>query len=380
MTQTTDVLVVGGGMAGASCAHFLALAGVAVTVLEREEQPGYHSTGRSAALFSETYGPVLVRKLSTASRPFLIDPPDGFTEHPLLAPRGLMTLGEPGQEEAIAAAVAAGRANGARVEALDGAQIRDVVPILREGVFVAGALEPDAMDIDVHALHQGFLRGLKKAGGRVVCDAEIVSAARENGAWSLRTRRGETFSAPVVVNAAGAWTDVVAELAGVAPLGLTPKRRTGIMIDLPAGVDARRWPLTGDLAETFYVKPDASRLMLSPADATPVPPQDVQPEELDVAMAIDRLMQVTTLEIGRPGETWAGLRSFVPDGEPTAGWAADADGFFWLAGQGGYGIQTAAGLGRFAAACVQGAPVPADLTALGLSVETLSPRRLSAAA
>lgn len=379
MTQTADVLIIGAGMAGASCGYFLAQAGVSVTLLEREEQPGYHSTGRSAALFSETYGPPLVRKLSTASRAFLLDPPDGFAAHPLLTPRGLMVLGEPGQEDAIAAAVAEGQANGARVEPLDAHQIRDIVPILRDGAFSGGSFEPDAMDIDVHALHQGFLRGLKAAGGRVVCRAEVETLRRAEGTWTAGTRQGDSFAAPIVVNAAGAWADVVAELAGLAPLGLTPKRRTGIMLDLPPEIATGGWPLTGDLGETFYIKPDAGRVMLSPADATPVPPQDVQPEELDVALAVDRLMRVTTLEITRPGETWAGLRSFVPDGEPTAGWAADGDGFFWLAGQGGYGIQTAAGLGRASAACLRGAALDPDLTALGLTVETLSPRRLSAA-
>jgi len=155
---------------------------------------------------------------------------------------------------------------------------------------------------------------------------------------------------------------------------LQPKRRTGIMIDLPPGLDASAWPMTADIAETFYFKPDAGRLMLSPADATPVPAQDVQPEELDIALAVDRFMQVTTVEVRRPGETWAGLRSFVPDGEPVAGWAPDGDGFFWLAGQGGYGIQTAAGLGRFAAAAVQGAAIPDDIAALGITAEALAPR------
>lgn len=380
MTQTCDVLVVGAGMAGASCGYFLARAGVSVVVLEREEQPGYHSTGRSAALFSETYGPSLVRKLSTASRAFLTAPPDGFAEHPLLGPRGLLVMGEPGEEDAIAAAVAEGRANGARVDALDERQLREVVPVLREGVFVGGCHEPAAMDIDVHALHQGFLRGLKAAGGRVVCRAEVETLTRAGDTWTARTRQGDSFSAPVIVNAAGAWADVVAGLAGIAPLALTPKRRTGIMLDMPPGVDFSSWPLTADLRESFYIKPDAGRVMLSPADATPVPPQDVQPEELDVALAVDRLMQVSTLNIQRPGETWAGLRSFLPDGEPAAGWAPEDCGFFWLAGQGGYGIQTAAGLGRAAAALVRGAALEADLTALGLSAEALSPRRLSAAA
>jgi D-arginine dehydrogenase len=178
-----------------------------------------------------------------------------------------------------------------------------------------------------------------------------------------------------MVNAAGAWADVTAEQAAVAPLGVVPKRRTGVMIDLPTGTDPGGWPLTADLGETFYFKPDAGRLMLSPADATPTAPQDAQPEIEDVATVIERFMEVTTVEVERPGETWAGLRSFVADGEPVAGYAPDAEGFFWLAGQGGYGIQTAVGMGRAACALVQGQPLPAEMSALGLVADHLAPNR-----
>jgi D-arginine dehydrogenase len=183
------------------------------------------------------------------------------------------------------------------------------------------------------------------------------------------------YVAPLLVIAAGDWADVIAEQAGGRRIGLVPKRRTAVMVDLPAGTDPGGWPLTGDLAETFYFKPDAGRLMLSPADATPTAPQDVQPEIEDVATVIERFMEVTTVEVERPGETWAGLRSFVADGEPVAGHAPDLDGFFWLAGQGGYGIQTAVGLGRLAAALAQGRSLPADLAGLGLTAEALAPDR-----
>ena len=179
----------------------------------------------------------------------------------------------------------------------------------------------------------------------------------------------------MVVDAAGAWADEVAGLAGVRRLGLTPKRRTAVMLDLPAGTDPAAWPLTADLGESFYFKPDAGRLMLSPADATPVPAQDVQPEIEDVATVIERFMEVTSVEVERPGETWAGLRSFLPDGEPVAGFAPDADGFFWLAGQGGYGIQTAAAMGRAAAALAQRREMPADMARLGISAAALAPDR-----
>ncbi|MDZ7747821.1 MAG: FAD-dependent oxidoreductase [Halofilum sp. (in: g-proteobacteria)] len=379
MIQRADVLILGGGMAGASAGYFLAHAGMHVLLLEREAQPGYHSTGRSAALFSETYGPRLIRKLSTASRALLSDPPADFAlEHPVLAPRGLLELATADELGHVDAMVAERRANGAAVERLDADAVRAVVPILRAGVFAAGVYEPDAMDIDVAALHHGFLRGFRHAGGTVATSAEAEGIERDGGgAWRVTTRRGADYAAPVLVNAAGAWADVVAEQAGVRPLGLIPKRRTAVMIDLPAGTDPGAWPLAGDCAASFYFKPDAGRLMLSPVDETPVAPQDVQPEIEDVATVIERFTEVTTVAVERPGETWAGLRSFVADGEPVAGYAPDAAGFFWLAGQGGYGIQTAAAMGRLAAALVQGGELPGDMTGLGLAAAELAPDRPS---
>lgn len=375
MSADADILIVGAGMAGASAGYFLAREGARVLLLEREEQPGYHATGRSAALFSETYGPPLVRRLSTAGRSFLSDPPPGFTEHPLLGSRGLLVLGTAPEAGRIDALVEESRAGGAAVERLDAAGLVARVPILQPGIFDAGALEPEAMDIDVAALHQGFLRGLRASGGEVAKNAEAERIDRVGGVWRVTTRHGVVHEAPVLVNAAGAWADQIARQAGVRPVGLVPKRRTAVMIDLPPGIDPGGWPLTGDLAETFYFKPDAGRLMLSPADATPTAPQDAQPEIEDVATVIERFMAVTTIEVERPGETWAGLRSFVADGEPVAGYAADAEGFFWLAGQGGYGIQTAPGLGRLVAALVQRHALPVELTRLGLAAEALSPDR-----
>lgn len=375
MTQTADIIIIGAGMAGASAGYALAGEGVQVVLLEREPQPGYHSTGRSAALFSESYGPDAIRKLSTASRAFLESPPDGFARHELLTPRGQIAAAGSEQADAVAEQVALGRANGAEIAYLDEAAIRDAVPIIRPGVFAAGAYEPGAMDMDVHALHQGFLRGLRRAGSRVVTDAEAVTIERGDGVWRITTWSGERWQAPIIVNAAGAWADAVARLAGVRPIGLTPRRRTAVTLDLPPGVDASGWPLLADMAETFYFKPDAGRLLLSPADATPVAPQDVQPEILDVATVIERFTEVTSVAVERPASTWAGLRSFVSDGEPVAGYAPDAEGFFWLAGQGGYGIQTAPAMGRLCAALVQRASWPDDFQRLGLTAGALAPDR-----
>lgn len=378
MSSSADVIIVGAGIAGASAGYSLVQDGASVIVLERESQPGYHSTGRSAALFSEIYGPASIRKLSSLSRNFLETPPDEYFDGPILSPRGEISLGSSEQVSQVDALVREGRANGARVLSLDEAQIREAVPILKPGLFVAGAFEPGAMDIDVHALHQGFLRGLRRAGAVLVTDAEVVRADRRAALWELRGAGGETWTAPVVVNATGAWADVFARFAGVSPIGLTPRRRTALTLDLPPALDAHDWPLAGDIDERFYFKPDAGRLLLSPGDATPVAPQDVQPEELDVALAIDRFEQATTLTVQRPTSIWAGLRSFVDDGEPVLGYAPDADGFFWLAGQGGYGIQTAPAMGQACSILIGQRTWPGAWSELGLLAHTLSPARISA--
>jgi D-arginine dehydrogenase len=246
---------------------------------------------------------------------------------------------------------------------------------------VAGAVfEPDAADIDVHALHQGYLRGVKRHAGRVVTDADVVALERRDGAWHVRTRDGIEWQAPLVVNAAGAWCDVVARLAGVRPIGLVPKRRSAFVFAPPAGVDASRWPTFVSADETWYVKPEASGTLIgSPANADPVEPQDVQPEELDIAMAIDRIQAWTTLEIRRPSRTWAGLRSFVADGDLVGGFDPDAEGFFWLAAQGGYGIQTSAAMGEACAALAVGDALPERIARFGVTAPMLSPARLRAA-
>jgi D-arginine dehydrogenase len=230
------------------------------------------------------------------------------------------------------------------------------------------------MDMDVHAIHQGFLRGAKAAGAQLVCGAGILSIWRTGDLWCVDTPAGQ-FSAPVLVNAAGAWCDELATLAGVQTVGLSPKRRTAFTCDAPAGCDISHWPLVMDVQESFYFKPDAGVLLISPANQDPVCPQDVQPEEIDVAIAVDRVETATTLRIRQVRRKWAGLRTFAADKTPVVGFAPDAPGFFWLAGQGGYGIQTAPAMGELAAALVQGLPVPAALTALGVRAEDVSAAR-----
>lgn len=374
--QDTDFLVIGAGIAGASVAWSLARHG-RVVVLERESHPGYHSTGRSAAMFIEGYGPPQVRALTRASRAFLESPPEGFADVPILSPRGVMLVAPPESAPALDAhaAMLAGLSAGAR--RLDAAEACALVPVLRREAIVGATLESDAADIDVDALHQGFLRGVARRGGRIVCDAEVLGLARRDGRWRASTSRGD-FHAPVVVNAAGAWADAVGALAGAGPIGLQPKRRAAFVFTAPDGVDPRAWPVFGGIDEDWYVKPDAGALLGSPANADPVPPHDVQAEELDVAIGIDRIQTMTTLEIRRPKRVWAGLRSFVADGELVGGWDARAEDFFWVAAQGGYGIQTAPAMGEACASLLTGRSLPAALATFGVSTDALSPARLAA--
>jgi D-arginine dehydrogenase len=372
--QSTDVLIIGAGMAGASAAYFLA-SHRRVVLLEREAQPGYHATGRSAAMYSETYGNATVRALTTASKPFYFDPPKGFSDYALVTPRGSLIVGAATDQTQLRAVWQELRTLVPNVQWWTQAEILQHVPVLRPELAHCGVFEPDAMDMDVHAIHQGFLRGAKAAGAQLVCGAGVQQVHHEAGGWRVDTPAG-SFVAPVLINAAGAWCDELAQLAGVVTVGLVPKRRTAFTTEAPAGCDISTWPLVIDARETFYFKPDAGVLLVSPANEDPVRAQDVQPEELDVAIAVDRVETATTLQIRQVRRKWAGLRSFVADKTPVVGFAPDAPGFFWLAGQGGYGIQTAPAMGELAAALVQGLPVPADMASLGVREQDLAAGRL----
>ncbi len=374
--EQVDVLVVGAGIAGASIAYFLA-PHVRVVVLERESHPGYHSTGRSAALFSETYGTPQVRALSRASRAFLQKPPAGFAELPILSPRGALMVGGPGDGARLEAELEAMRRIVPEVRRVAARDVLAAVPVLRPEAIGDAILEPGACDIDVHVLHQGFLRGMKARGGTLACDAGVDAIERDAGGWTVHAG-GRAWRAAILVDAAGAWADVLARLAGVRPIGLQPKRRTAFTFAPPGGVDVRRWPMFLALDESWYVKPDAGVLLGSPANADPVEPHDVQAEELDVAIAIDRIQAATTMTIRRPIRVWAGLRSFVADGDLVGGPAPDAPSFVWTAAQGGYGIQTCAAMGEACAALARGAPIPAHLADHGIDRAMLSAARLHA--
>jgi D-arginine dehydrogenase len=370
-----DVIVIGAGIAGASVAYELA-ATRRVLLLERESQPGYHTTGRSAALFTETYGNAVMRALTRASKPLLAAPPAGFASAPLLSPRGTLLVARAEQLPALQRARAECSALVDNLAWWSAEEVRARVPCFAPGQAAAGLFEPDAMDIDVHALHHGFLRGLRARDGVLVCNAGVHALARYGGHWRVQTSTGE-FAAPQLVNAAGAWADEIGRLAGARPIGLAPMRRTAITFDPPAGASVERWPAVIDIDEQWYFKPDAGRILASPADETPSLPCDAQPDEYDVALLIDRLTRCTTLQVPRIRARWAGLRSFVADRTVVAGFDDEAPGLFWLAGQGGYGIQTAPAVARAAAALIDGRPLPADIAGLGVDAESLSPRRPS---
>ena len=369
-----DFLVIGGGIAGVSAAAWLARRGRTI-VLERESQPGYHATGRSAALYTEHYGNAAVRALTRASGRFLKAPPTGFTEHPVLTPRGLLFLARSDQRAALAALENEMREAGAAPKALTWPEATALVPILSPGYGAAALLDPDAMDIDVHGLLQGYLRAFRRAGGRLVPDAGVAALDRSGGMWIAATSR-ERFAAPVLIDAAGAWADDLAALAGLPPLAIAPLRRSLATVAAPEGLPISDWPMVNDVEERFYIKPDAGRLLLSPGDETPSPACDAQADDLDIALAVDRVERATVLKVRRILRSWAGLRSFAPDRTPVVGFDPLAEGFFWLAGQGGYGIQTSAALGPLAAALAAGERPPAEIAAEGIEVAALSPARL----
>ncbi|NUH66844.1 FAD-binding oxidoreductase [Sulfitobacter sp. S0837] len=364
-----DCIVIGAGIAGASVAAELST-DRRVLLLERESQPGYHTTGRSAALFTVAYGPKVIRALSRASAAFFNDPASPYLDHPLLEPRGAVFLARQDQQTSLRRTA---EELGAHVTPLTGAEIETLVPLLRKGYATGGLRDASAADIDVNGLHQHYLKTFRAAGGVLQTKAEVLSL-RKAGDWQVETPQGQ-FHAPVIVNAAGAWADVIAKLAGLTPVGLTPKRRTALTVAPPDGMVPDRWPMVVDIDEQFYLKADAGKLLISPADATPSPPCDAQPEELDVAICIDRIETAFNINLRRIESRWAGLRSFVPDGDPAAGYDPEGEGFFWLAGQGGYGIQTAPALARTAAALLRGEDIPGDIAAEGVTVEALARSR-----
>lgn len=362
----TDVLVIGAGMAGAGAAAHVA-GHLRVAHVEMEDRPGYHTTGRSAAIFIQNYGGPTIRALSRASAKMFEQADKALFPTPLLSPRGMLNVcGEDGiahHDELVSLS------EGLRQITPDEAVA--MVPILRREAIAAASYEEDARDIDVASLHQGFLKQARQAGGSLHLKSPVLRGERKGGRWIVETASHE-ISATTVVNAAGAWADQVAKSFGVAPIGLQPMRRSMAVLPAPDGYDIRRWPLVGDAAETWYAKPDGGRLFVSPSEEIPVDPHDAFVDDMILAEGLHRFEQAVTVPVTHVERSWAGLRTFAPDRTPVAGYDRTADGFFWLAGQGGYGIQTAPALSWLAGQLIRRASLPAEMEAL---VPALSPDR-----
>ncbi|HEY1142528.1 MAG TPA: FAD-binding oxidoreductase [Sphingomicrobium sp.] len=368
--KTPDILVIGGGIAGLSAASALA-AHAKVTVLEAEEAVGYHSSGRSATMLHFALGDPFVRALTLASRPFFDAPPAAFTEVPLGKRRAVLVHAR-AEEVGALEQLQAGIAPFAELDRVDEAGIREVCPAIRtgEGGSVAGLLDRKGIHLDPHALLQGHVRELRRSGGDIVTGARVRTIERRGSSWEVSTEQGDGFSAPVVVNAAGAWADGIANLAGVAPIGLTPLRRTIITFDAPAGTDVSDWPFARTVTEELYFAPEGGRLFASPMDEVPSDACDAQPDEYEVALAAHRVEQRTTLKVDRIHSRWAGLRTFAPDRHPVAGFDPRAEGFFWLAGQGGFGLQTSPVMAAITRSLITGSSWP---------IEAIAPQELSPA-
>jgi D-arginine dehydrogenase len=369
-----DFVLVGAGIAGASLAYELAQC-ASVCLIEAEARPGFHATGRSAALFAPSYGGAEIRALTRASRGFFDFPPAGFCTHPLLTERGCLYIARADQSIQLQRMVAAIRQSGGSIAMIDIEQALSRVPRIRRGYLAAAAWDSDAKDIDVDALHQGFLRGARSAGARLVTATKASRIQRRHGVWSIELG-DTTVSAPVLVNAAGAWGDELAQACGAQRIGLRALRRTALLVDPPADVDVRRWPAVIDAAEEFYFKPEVAQLLLSPADETSQPPGDAHPEDLDIAIGVDRVQAALNIDVRRINHSWAGLRTFTADRVPVVGFDPRTEGLFWCAGQGGYGIQTAPALARTAAALAKHENLPSDVAVEGLTEANLSPQRL----
>lgn len=367
-------IVIGAGIAGASAAWALAEHG-SVILVEQAASAGYHASGRSASVLSETSGHRVVCALAASSRSFFESPPAGFADHPLLSPRGLLWVGALAESSRLDELARASRAVAPSVRRLAPADVLALMPHFREqAISGGGTFEPEAMAIDTDALLQGFLRGLRNRHGRVITTCEALALRRDDDLWEV-TSSEQTLRAPIVVNAAGAWGDVVARRAGIQPLGLQPRRRTALIATL-ADVDPR-WPLVMDVAGNFYFEPEPGGLLVSPADETVSDPCDARAEELDVAVALDRVRDATTLPLRAVRRAWAGLRTFSPDSAPVIGEDPSAPGFWWLVGQGGGGIKTAPAMAQTLTAMVYGEPLPAAIRDRLVGEGDLSPGRFA---
>lgn len=365
----TDVAIIGSGIAGVGLAAQIA-GDCRVTILEQESRPAYHSTGRSAAIFIRNYGNAPIRALSRASVAFFEAPDAALFASPLISQRGLLYVaneeGMPHHQELL------DQADGMQAIAVD--EAISMVPILKREWVVAAAYEHDAQDIDVHALQEGWLRKARASGMTLWTDAPLTKAEHSGGKWLIETPKGR-LRADVIVNAAGAWADTVAQNCGLPGLGVQPMRRSIAVLPGPDNLDISRWPLVSDSADGWYCKPEAGKIYVSPSEEIPVEPHDAFVDDMILAEGLDRFEQATTYSVTRVERSWAGLRSFAPDRTPIAGFDDRADGFFWLAGQGGYGIQTSPALSRLAGQLIRRLQPEGDVAGV---VAALSPNRFAA--
>jgi D-arginine dehydrogenase len=374
--QTFDVAIIGGGIAGISLAYFLSPYR-SVVVLERETALGYHSTGRSAAEFVLRYNADEVCTLATIAKDFFDSPPNGFSDIPLLKQRGGVMIANAEKASRLEEILRAELAFTPELEPLDEEELLRRAPILKPGYAAVAFYDPNFWDIEVESLLQGYVKGARRNGAEIRERHDVVSARHDGSAWTIETSSG-AVQAKTVVNAAGGWADPMAEIFAVKSLGIIPHRRTAVTVDLPEGIDASSLPEINEIDEDFYMKPDAGRLLASPADATPCEPGDVQPEELDIAWAAHYIEEATTVPVRRIAKSWAGMRSFSPDRLPVIGFAPEHPDFFWLAGQGGYGILTSPALGALAASLLTGGPLPEGFRAQALDPQKFSPLRFKA--
>jgi D-arginine dehydrogenase len=354
-----DCIVIGAGIAGASVAAHLA-GERSVLLVEMEDRAGYHTTGRSAARYEPHYGPSAFVAFSNASGAFYRSPPAGFADAPVLSQRPCLVIMRHDQRDEALQFL---DADGSVAEISETEALRHF-PTLRPGFATRFFLDTQSGDLDVDLVHRGYLRMFKMRGGESIVNAEVLSLSKVRDTWQVRTKAGD-FTCAIVVNAAGAWGDVIAARASLRPIGVVP-------VDEPGLTD---WPMLSDVGETFYAKPQSGKLLVSSADATPVEPHDAFADDEAIATGIDRLMQATTIEVTRLEHSWGGLRTFTPDKNPAIGFDPSTEGFFWLVGQGGYGIQSAPAVSATAAALVLGKAIPDDVIAYGLKINEINPAR-----
>jgi len=376
MSDKFDVAIVGGGIAGVSLACFLAPYR-RVVVIEAEDNLGYHATGRSAAEYTRRFHSKEAGKLTDASYDFLMRPPEGFTETPLLHRRGNLLIAGHDKadvfEQVLAHELANSPAGGAPIEELTTGQALEKVPFLDPAWLYGAFFDPDCWDIEVENLLQGYAKFARRHGAQILQSTRIETITHDAGGWTLGHRNGD-FQASILVNAAGAWADQFAELCGLEQLGIVPHRRTAINIK-PEGYDVSGMPEVNEIEEDFYFKPDAGQLFVSPADETPMEPHDAWADEMDIAYAAHYLDECSTLEITHVAHSWAGLRTLSADRLPVIGFSAHKPDFFWLAGQGGYGIQTSPAVAQLAAALLTGTDLPENLIKAEVDPATFSPSR-----